>query len=65
MLIATPASLRAEETAAATDGDAKAKRGSTEGAKRTGSARFFDPKDGAFDLSYFLEDPRGSCLYPS
>ena len=32
--------------------------------KREGSARFFDPKDGKFDLSYFLEDPRGFLPIP-
>ncbi len=32
--------------------------------KREGSARFFDPKDGQFDLSYFLEDPRGFLPIP-
>jgi len=63
-LIATPTSLRAEETAIATDTDAQGKLSSTENAKRTGYARFFDPKDGAFDLSYFLEDPRGFLPVP-
>ncbi len=33
-------------------------------AKRTGSARFFDPHDGQLDLSYFLEDPRGFLPIP-
>ena len=33
-------------------------------AKREGSARFFDPKDGQLDLSYFLEDPRGFLPIP-
>jgi hypothetical protein len=33
-------------------------------AKRQGSARFFDPEDGQFDLSYFLEDPRGVLPIP-
>ena len=33
-------------------------------AKREGSARFFDPEDGQFDLSYFLEDPRGFLPIP-
>jgi len=33
-------------------------------AKRAGSARFFDPKDGQFDLSYFLENPRGFLPIP-
>ena len=33
-------------------------------AKRTGSARFFDPQDGQLDLSYFLEDPRGFLPIP-
>ncbi len=33
-------------------------------AKRTGSARFFDPQDGQFDLSYFLENPRGFLPIP-
>ena len=32
--------------------------------KREGSARFFDPKDGQLDLSYFLEDPRGFLPIP-
>ena len=32
--------------------------------KREGSARFFDPKDGQFDLSYFLENPRGFLPIP-
>jgi hypothetical protein len=32
--------------------------------KRTGRARFFDPDDGQFDLSYFLEDPRGFLPIP-
>ncbi len=32
--------------------------------KREGSARFFDPNDGQFDLSYFLEDPRGFLPIP-
>lgn len=32
--------------------------------KRTGKARFFDPTDGQFDLSYFLEDPRGFLPIP-
>jgi Omp85 superfamily domain len=32
--------------------------------KREGSARFFDPQDGQFDLSYFLEDPRGFLPIP-
>ncbi len=31
---------------------------------RTGRARFFDPSDGEFDLSYFLEDPRGFLPVP-
>ena len=33
-------------------------------AKREGTARFFDPEDGQFDLSYFLEDPRGFLPIP-
>ena len=33
-------------------------------AKREGRARFFDPEDGQFDLSYFLEDPRGFLPIP-
>jgi len=33
-------------------------------ATRTGTARFFDPDDGALDLSYFLEDPRGVLPVP-
>ncbi len=33
-------------------------------AKRTGSARFVDPQDGQFDLSYFLENPRGFLPIP-
>ena len=33
-------------------------------AKRQGSARFFDPEDGQFDLSYFLENPRGFLPIP-
>ena len=33
-------------------------------AKRKGSARFFDPEDGQFDLSYFLEDPSGFLPIP-
>ena len=33
-------------------------------AKREGSARFFDPEDGQFDLSYFLENPRGFLPIP-
>ena len=32
--------------------------------KREGSARFFDPEDGQFDLSYFLENPRGFLPIP-
>ncbi len=32
--------------------------------KREGSARFFDPDDGQFDLSYFLENPRGFLPIP-
>lgn len=31
---------------------------------RKGRARFFDPQDGQFDLSYFLEDPRGFLPVP-
>jgi hypothetical protein len=34
------------------------------GEKREGSARFFDPEDGQFDLSYFLENPRGFLPIP-
>ena len=64
MLIATPTSLRAAETAAATDENAHDKLSGTQDAKRTGSARFFDPKDGAFDLSYFLGDPADSMPVP-
>lgn len=33
-------------------------------AKREGSARFVDPQDGQFDLSYFLENPRGFLPIP-
>ena len=33
-------------------------------AKREGRARFFDPEDGQFDLSYFLENPRGFLPIP-
>jgi hypothetical protein len=33
-------------------------------AKREGMARFFDPQDGQFDLSYFLEDPSGFLPIP-
>jgi hypothetical protein len=33
-------------------------------AKRTGRARFFDPEDGALDLSYFLEEARGFLPIP-
>src|SRR5262245_2162623 len=33
-------------------------------AKREGRARFLDPEDGQFDLSYFLEDPRGFLPIP-
>lgn len=36
----------------------------SEPVKRTGRARFFDPDDGAFDVSYFLEDPRGFLPVP-
>ena len=32
--------------------------------KREGRARFFDPKDGQLDLSYFLENPRGFLPIP-
>ena len=32
--------------------------------KREGRARFFDPDDGEFDLSYFLENPRGFLPVP-
>jgi len=32
--------------------------------KREGSARFFDPEDGQFDLSYFLENPHGFLPIP-
>jgi hypothetical protein len=35
-----------------------------QGDKRQGSARFFDPNDGQFDLSYFLENPRGFLPIP-
>lgn len=31
---------------------------------RSGAARFFDPDDGALDLSYFLEKPRGVLPVP-
>ena len=31
---------------------------------RSGRARFFDPEDGQFDLSYFLENPRGFLPIP-
>jgi hypothetical protein len=31
---------------------------------RKGRARFFDPEDGQFDLSYFLENPRGFLPIP-
>ncbi|MCC6195736.1 MAG: glyceraldehyde-3-phosphate dehydrogenase [Burkholderiales bacterium] len=31
---------------------------------RTGRARFLDPEDGQFDLSYFLENPRGFLPVP-
>lgn len=33
-------------------------------AQREGRARFFDPGDGQFDLSYFLENPRGFLPIP-
>jgi hypothetical protein len=33
-------------------------------AKREGRARLFDPEDGAVDLSYFLENPRGFIPIP-
>jgi hypothetical protein len=33
-------------------------------APREGWARFIDPEDGQFDLSYFLEDPRGVLPIP-
>lgn len=33
-------------------------------APRSGRARFFDPQDGQFDLSYFLENPRGFLPVP-
>jgi len=56
--------IRAEDAAAATDADARGKGGVMQDAKRTGSARFFDPEDGAFDPSYFLEDPRGFLPVP-
>ena len=32
--------------------------------KGEGNARFFDPEDGQFDLSYFLENPRGFLPIP-
>src|SRR4029453_14166829 len=32
--------------------------------KLEGRARFFDPGDGQFDLSYFLENPRGFLPIP-
>ena len=32
--------------------------------KRQGRARFVDPKDGQFDLGYFLENPRGFLPIP-
>ena len=32
--------------------------------KRQGKARFLDPGDGQFDLSYFLENPKGFLPIP-
>ena len=34
-------------------------------AKSTGSALLFDPRVGQFDLSYFLENPRGFLPIPT
>ena len=34
------------------------------GAPDTGKSRFFDPDDGMFDVSSFLEDPRGFLPVP-
>jgi hypothetical protein len=53
-------SVLADETADATRDSASGSSRST----RTGTARFFDPDDGALDLSYFLEDPRGVLPVP-
>ena len=36
----------------------------TDGRLREGRARFFDPEDQQFDLSYFLENPRGFLPIP-
>lgn len=52
-----PAALRDVEAVAAATAPAERTR-------RTGRARFFDPEDGAFDVSYFLEDPRGFLPVP-
>ena len=55
----------ADDAAGATDGDAAVPRASDAPADlRTGRARFVDPEDGALDLSYFLENPRGFLPVP-
>lgn len=64
-LIATPTSLRAEETPATADGDAQGKLSSTEHAKRTGYARAVSiRKTARSTLAISLEDPRGFLPVP-
>lgn len=55
-----PTPVRAEDAAASPLVEVSV----AQDAKRTGSARFFDPEDGAFDLGYFLENPRGFLPIP-
>lgn len=66
LLVACVASSAAAQTASppARDATVVADAAAVPPPAREGRARFFDPEDGALDLSYFLEDPRGFLPLP-
>ncbi len=64
LLLATSSGAIAQEISAPLRGAEIVSEATQRDDKREGSARFFDPEDGQFDLSYFLEDPRGFLPIP-
>jgi hypothetical protein len=64
LLLGTSSGAIAQEISAPLRGAEIVSEATQRDDKREGSARFFDPEDGQFDLSYFLEDPRGFLPIP-
>jgi len=64
LVVTASSGTRAQAPAGALRSTAMASEAAQTDTRREGAARFFDPEDGQFDLSYFLENPRGFLPIP-